>query len=420
MQNANIYPVTINLTDCQNFDQLDPLSHCRDSFVLPEEILYLDGNSLGAMPKALPLHLQSCLQNEWSADLVKAWNSAGWAKMSVTLGDRIAELVGAGEGQIVVCDSTSINLYKAIHAALALRPDRKTVLTLADNFPTDLYMIEGALSNRGEEFQTIRTDQDGLFDRIDQTTAVLVLSQVNYLTGETLPMLEITQAAHEVGALVIWDLSLSTGVLPLDLDACEVDFAVGCSYKYLNGGPGSPAYIYVAKRHIASITQPLCGWWSHIEPFAFASEYQPANDIRRMLSGTQPILALKAVEAGIDSYRGVSIDQVRAKSIAICELFINLVQQECTEFAIEVIGDVDRTDYGSHVSLRFDQGYGLMQALIENGVIGDFRPPDIMRFGFAPLYTGYETVWYAVQTLASCLSQRSWESLPAIQPGTVT
>lgn len=398
----------INLSYCQQLDQADPLAACRDRFALPPGIVYLDGNSLGAMPRAMMQTMQQTLEQEWGGELVKAWNNAGWAKLSQQLGDRVGQLIGAAAGQVVVCDTTSTNLYKAIHAAFSLRPGRDVILTLEDSFPTDLYMIEGAISVSGNRYRCIKVAQDKLVDAMDEAVGVLLLSQVNYRSGELLPMQEITRAAQARGAVVIWDLCHSAGVLPIEVDACEVDFAVGCTYKYLNAGPGAPAYIYVAKRHCKTALQPLRGWWSHADQFAFEPGYRAAEDIRRFLCGTQPVLALKAIACSLDCFSGVSLQQLRDKSIELCQLFIALVEQECADFDIRIIGDHQRQGYGSQVSLRFEHGYALMQALIERGLIGDFRTPDIMRFGFAPLYIGFEDVFQAVQHLRHCLHLELW------------
>jgi len=400
--------MTINLLQCQQLDQAGPLAACRDLFALPPGIVYLDGNSLGAMPKALVPAMQHTLEQEWGAELIKSWNSAGWAQLSQRLGDRVGRLIGAAAGQVVVCDTTSTNLYKAIHAAFSLRPGRNTILTLEDNFPTDLYMIEGAISVSANGYRCKKVAQHRLLDAIDEEVGVLLLSQVNYQSGEILPMLEITRAAQACGAVVIWDLCHSAGVLPIEVDACEVDFAVGCTYKYLNAGPGAPAYIYVAKRHFKSAMQPLRGWWSHADQFAFEPGYRPADDIRRFLCGTQPVLALSAIACSLDCFDGVSLQQLRDKSIELCQMFIALVEQECADFDIKVIGDNQRERYGSQVSLRFEHGYALMQALIERGLIGDFRTPDVVRFGFAPLYIGFEDVFRAVQHLQYCLQLELW------------
>ncbi|MFT7555352.1 MAG: kynureninase [Planctomycetota bacterium] len=400
--------MTIDLNQCLEMDQSDPLADCADRFELPEGVIYLDGNSLGAMPKTTAVRISKTLHQEWAQDLIGAWNSAGWMELTQTLGDRIGGLVGAAPGQIVVCDNTSINLYKALHAAASLEHSARRIICLKNEFPTDRYIVESVTATLGEDWQSLQVDDDQLLTILAEAPAILLLSQVNFQSGAVLDMAEITRACHASGSLVIWDLCHSAGAMAVELDACNADFAVGCSYKYLNGGPGAPAFLYAAKRHQQSVAQPLSGWWSHAEPFAFAPDYQPANDIRRFLTGTQPILSMQAVSTGLDSFDQVPMALLREKSIALCELFIQLVKQECEEYGLQLIGDEQRQGYGSQVSYRFEQGYPLMQALIDRGVIGDFRAPDITRFGFAPLYIGYEQVWQAVQCLKRCLQDELW------------
>ena len=399
----------LDKASCQQLDRDDPLAFCRDRFQLPDELIYLDGNSLGAMPVSMPQVMQETLQSEWAVDLIQSWNKAGWAQLSQNLGDQLGQLVGADQGQIVVCDTTSANLYKAIRAACDLRPERKLILTQQDNFPTDLYIIEGAMTGVARDMRCDIVAQQDIADRLKDQVAVLVLSHVNYKTGEALPMQEITQAAHRAGALVIWDLCHSAGVFPIELDHCEVDFAVGCTYKYLNAGPGAPAFIYVASRHIKQARQPLSGWWGHANPFAFEDDFRPAANIQRFLCGTQPVLALKGVACGLDTYTDVSMLQVREKSKALSELFIRLLAQECSDSELKLVGPKLNEQRGSQVSFRFEHGYALMQALIERGVVGDFRAPDLMRFGFSPLYIRYEDIWNALQCLKTCLQQKVWQ-----------
>ncbi len=393
---------------CQQLDCGDPLAYCRGRFELPDGLIYLDGNSLGAMPSSMRQVMQQTLDKEWADDLIQSWNKADWAQLSQTLGNQLGRLVGADEGQIVVCDTTSANLYKAIRAACDLRPERHVILTQRNNFPTDLYIIEGAMSGIARAMRCESVDQQNILSALDERVAVVVVSHVDYKTGEILPMLEITEAAHRIGALVIWDLCHSAGVLPIELDQCEVDFAVGCTYKYLNAGPGAPAYIYVTSRHIEQARQPLSGWWGHAEPFAFEDGFRPAADIGRFLCGTQPVLALKGVACGLDTYTDVSMQEVREKSIDLCELFVRLLAQECSGSELKLVGPKLNEQRGSQVSFRFKHGYALMQALIERGVVGDFRTPDLMRFGFSPLYIRYEDIWDAVQCLKTCLQQKVW------------
>jgi kynureninase len=398
----------LDLASCQQLDRDDPLACCRGRFELPDGLIYLDGNSLGAMPSSMKQVMRQTLDSEWASDLIQSWNKAGWAQLSQTLGNQLGNLVGADQGQIVVCDTTSSNLYKAIRAACDLRPERNVILTQRDNFPTDLYIIEGAMSGVAREMRCDYVGQQKILAALDERVAVLVVSHINYQTGEILPIQEITEAAHRIGALVIWDLCHSAGVFPIELDRCEVDFAVGCTYKYLNAGPGAPAYIYVASRHIELVKQPLSGWWGHADPFAFEDRFRPAADIGRFLCGTQPVLALKGVACGLDSYSGVSMLEVREKSTALGDMFIRLLEQECPGSGLQLAGPKRSEQRGSQVSYRFEHGYALMQVLIEKGVVGDFRAPDLMRFGFSPLYIRYQDIWNAVQCVKLCLQQKIW------------
>jgi len=405
----DVLNMPLDRASCQQLDHDDPLAFCRNRFELPDGLIYLDGNSLGAMPTSMTKVMQQTLENEWSVDLIQSWNKAGWARLSQTLGDQLGRLMGADQGQVVVCDTTSSNLYKAIRAACDLRPERHVIVTQRDNFPTDLYIIEGAMTGVERELRCDIVAQEDILGSIDNQVAVVVLSHINYRSGEILPMREITEAAHRVGALVIWDLCHSAGVIPIELDSWEVDFAVGCTYKYLNAGPGAPAYIYVSTRHIEQARQPLSGWWGHADPFAFEDEFRPAADISRFLCGTQPVLALKGVACGLDSYADAPLRQIREKSITLCDLFIRLLDQECADSELQLYGPEFGEQRGSQVSVRFEHGYALMQALIEQGVVGDFRAPDLMRFGLAPLYIRYEDIWIAVQCLKTCLQQKIWQ-----------
>ena len=407
--------------DCAVLDQQDPLGYCRDRFNLAPGIIYLDGNSLGALPASAPARLQQTIDNEWGIDLIQSWNRAGWFDLPAVLGDRIGSMVGAEPGRIVVCDNTSINLIKALHATLGLNKARNRIIAHRGEFPTDLYIIQSAAESCGREISVdlLENEQD-IVNQFDHDVAVAVLSQVNYKTGKLLDMAEITLAAHEAGVQVIWDLCHSAGVLPIELDRCEVDFAVGCTYKYLNGGPGAPAYIYAASAHHEAMGQPLTGWWSHSNPFDFSPQYSPAKGIKRMLSGTQPILSLRGVGCGLDTFENVSIVDLREKSVSLCSLFIRLIRQQCAGFGLEIIGPENGEKRGSHVSIAFKHGYPIVQALIEKGIVGDFRAPDLMRFGFAPLYLGYQQIWDAVAMLEHCLKQEVWNDPKYHQVASVT
>ncbi|EON22727.1 kynureninase [Nocardioides sp. CF8] len=387
-------------------DASDPLAAHRDEFVLPDGVIYLDGNSLGALPVRTAEHLQRVVTQEWGQGLIRSWNDAGWFEAPRTLGDRVGRLVGAGPGQVVVCDSTSVNVFKALTAALSLRPGRTAVVGDRDNFPTDLYIMQGA-SGSTHEHRLIAADGPTLADVLDEDVAAVVLTHVDYRTGRMYDMAAVTAQVHAAGAVMIWDLCHSVGALPVDLDGCGADFAVGCTYKYVNGGPGSPAFIYVASEHQAAATQPLSGWHGHADPFAFTPDYEPAPGISRFLVGTPHLLSCAGLEASLEIWDRVDLGAVRTKSLALTDLFISLVEDRVGEH-VSVVTPREHAVRGSQVSLRHEDGYAPMQALIERGVIGDFRAPDLMRFGFTPLYVGYADVWDAVDVLADVLTTEVW------------
>ena len=393
---------------CVARDSADPLRGFRDRFVLPEGVVYLDGNSLGPMPRAAADVLNRTIEQEWGHDLIRSWNSAGWFDMPARLGDRIGALLGAAPGQTLICDTTSINLYKAIHAAIGLRPDRNVVIAEEESFPTDLYIIEGAMRSAGRPMQRRLIGRDGpsIDSLLDDQVAVAVLSHVNYRTGELLDMAGITRRLHDSGALVVWDLCHSAGVVEIAFDRHAVDFAVGCTYKYLNGGPGSPAFISVAKTHQAAAQHPLSGWWGHAAPFAFDRDFRPDAGIRRFLCGTQPIISLRGVEVALDAMQGVEMAALRQKSLALTELFMARVGALLP--GLDIVTPRLPSSRGSQVGISFDKGYAVVQAMIERGVIGDFRAPDLMRFGFAPLYVRYQDVWDAAEMLADCINAEVW------------
>ena len=389
-------------------DSADPLRGFRDRFVLPEGVVYLDGNSLGPMPRAAAGVLNHTIEQEWGHDLIRSWNSAGWFDMPARLGDRVGALLGAAPGQTLVCDTTSINLFKAIQAAIGLRPGRNVVIAEDESFPTDLYIIEGAMRSAGRPMQRRLIGRDGpsIDSLLDGQVAVAVLSHVNYRTGELLDMAGITKRLHDAGALVVWDLCHSAGVVEIAFDRHAVDFAVGCTYKYLNGGPGSPAFIAVAKTHQAAAQHPLSGWWGHAAPFAFDRDFRPDAGIRRFLCGTQPIISLRGVEVALDAMQGVEMAALRQKSLALTELFMARVGALLP--GLDIVTPRLPSSRGSQVGISFDKGYAVVQAMIERGVIGDFRAPDLMRFGFAPLYVRYQDVWDAAEMLADCINAEVW------------
>jgi kynureninase len=386
-------------------DRADELAAFRDRFVLPDGVIYLDGNSLGALPKATPARVAQVVQQEWGQSLIRSWTDHGWIDLQLRVGEKIGEIIGAAPGSTVVADSTSVNLFKLLAAALDQRPGRLVILTEDGNFPTDLYMAQGlaALLQRGHVLRSVPTAR--LPEALDRQVAVLMLTHVNYRSGAMHDMAALTRTAHAAGALVLWDLSHSVGAVPLQLQADDVDLAVGCGYKYLNGGPGAPAFLHVAPRLQTDLRLPLTGWLGHAEPFAFESLYRPATGVARSVVGTPPILSLAALEIGIDVFLEAAMSAVREKSLRLAELFITLMGQEP---AFELLTPRDRECRGSQVSFAHPHGHAIMQALIERGVIGDFRAPDVLRFGLAPLYVRFTDVWDAVETLRDVMRTEAW------------
>jgi kynureninase len=398
----------IDLAACEALDRADPLAGHREAFVLPEGVVYLDGNSLGALPRATAARVAACIAQEWGQDLITSWNKAGWIDLPRRLGDKIARLVGAAPGEVLVADSTSVNLFKVLSAALALRPGRRTILSDDGNFPSDLYMAQGlaALRDAGHVLRLVAPET--VEQAIDADTAVVMLTEIDYRSGRRHDMRAITAAAHRAGALALWDLAHSAGAGPVDLAGCGADFAVGCGYKFLNGGPGAPAFLHVAARHQESFVQPLSGWLGHLAPFAFESGYRPAQGIGRYLCGTPPVLSMVALECGLDTILAADLGAIRAKAMALGDLFIALVEQLCAGHGLETACPRDATRRGSQVSFRHPQGYAIVQALIARGVIGDFRAPDVLRFGFTPLYIGWTDTWDAAEHLAQVMASRQW------------
>jgi kynureninase len=395
--------------DFEAMDAEDPLRCRRDRFALPDGLVYLDGNSLGALPKATAAVLQEVVQQEWGRDLITSWNRHGWIDLPHRVGAAIARLIGAGPDEVVVTDSISINLFKLACAALRLRPERRVVLSERGGFPTDLYMIQGLSDLMGGQVELRLVATDGLEAALDADVALLMLNHVDYRSGRLVDMGGLTRAAHEAGALVLFDLAHSAGALPVELGACGVDLAVGCGYKYLNGGPGAPAFLFVAARLQEAMRQPLSGWFGHAAPFAFEEAYRPAAGIARFLSGTPPILSLKALEAGLETFDGVDPGALREKSMRLTQLFVELIDERCGGFGLEIASPREPKRRGSQVALRHPQGYPIVQALIAQGVIGDFRAPDLMRFGFAPLYNRYADVFDAVEALHEVLATCLWK-----------
>jgi kynureninase len=396
------------LSEATALDAADPLRGMRELFHLPDDVLYLDGNSLGPPPKAAFAELEKAARHEWGEGLIRSWNAAGWFTLTDTLGDRIGRLIGAQPGETVVTDTTSINIYKALHAALSLRPERTVILAEADSFPTDLYIAEGVATARAGVSLRLASAGVALESLIDEQTAVVLINHVDYRTGALRDLAGLTKQAHARGALVLWDLCHSAGALPIALNAAEADFAIGCTYKYLNGGPGAPAFIFAARRHHERLVQPLSGWWAHAQPFAMESTYRPASGIRRLLCGTQPILSLSALKAALDVFDAADLASIRAKSVALTGLFMDLVEPLAAEFAARIITPRAAALRGSHVAITHEHAYAVVQALIARGVIGDFRAPDIMRFGFAPLYLRYRDAFDAATALRDVLHSEAW------------
>lgn len=391
-------------------DREDPLGPFRDQFDLPEGIIYLDGNSLGPLPRRTLARLIDVTREEWGQSLIGSWNDHGWMDAPGRIGDKIATIVGAAPGEAVAADSTSVNLFKLLAAACALRPDRKVILTEQGNFPTDIYIAEGLASVLGAEYEVRAVAKERITASIGADVAVVALTHVDYRTGEMLDMGAVTAAAHAAGALMLWDLSHSAGAVPVDLNGAGADFAVGCGYKYLNGGPGAPAFLFVASRLQEHARQPLSGWMGHAAPFAFEGSYRPADGIARHLAGTPPILGLVALEEGVDLFLEADPADIRHKSALMTECFIALVEQECAGHGLTLASPRDADRRGSQVCFRHEWGYAIIQALIARGVIGDFRSPDILRFGFAPLYLRYRDLWNAAVHLRRVMDTKEWDS----------
>ncbi len=390
-------------------DAADPLAHFRDRFALPSGVIYLDGNSLGARPKAVAARIEQTVVREWGDGLITSWNAAGWVDAPGRVGDKIARLIGAGPGEVVACDSTSVNVFKALCAALSLVPERSVILTERGNFPTDAYIMQGiaALTGRKVTAQMVRPDE--IEGAIDDKVAAVLLTQVHYKTGRMRDMARTTQLAQRHGAAMVWDLSHSAGAIPVGLTSAKADFAVGCGYKYLNGGPGAPGFLYVAQRHQDRVTPALTGWFGHAAPFDFEDAYRPAGGITRFLVGTPPVLGLAALEVGVDLFLEADMAAVRAKSVSLSQLFIERMRPLTQRWGFDLASPADPSERGSQVSYRHPEGYAIMQALIARGVIGDFRAPDILRFGFTPLYTTHAEAAAAVDHLEQVMAHAEWD-----------
>lgn len=397
-----------NFSEIEALDAADPLAPCRQRFALPDGVIYLDGNSLGPLPASAPARMQAVMSGEWGHDLIQSWNAHDWVDMPKVAGARIARLIGAREDEVIACDSTSLNLYKLASAALRHQKGRRRIVTEKGNFPADRYMLEG-LKRADPRIEIIYAEEDGIINALDTDTALVALTHVNYRTSRMHDLAHLTRAAHEAGALILWDLAHSAGAVPVGLNEARADLAVGCGYKFLNGGPGAPAFLYVARRLQGKLLSPLSGWFGHENPFAFADEFAPAPGIERHLAGTPPILSLTALIEGVKTFDGVSITDLREKSLRMGELFCALAETRLKNFGVGLACPARAEERGSQVTFSHAQGYGVMQALIERGIIGDFRPPHIMRFGLAPLYNSYADIWRTVEALGDILGNEIYK-----------
>ena len=412
---------SITREDLAARDAADPLKTFRDRFDIPDGVIYLDGNSLGPLLNSVRDRVSDVVSREWGQDLITSWNKNHWMELAARIGAKLAPMIGAEAHEVLAADSTSINIFKLLSAGLKMRPGRKVILSEAGNFPTDLYMAEGLVSLLGGAYSLRLMDKaENLADFLDDDVAVVMITQVDYRTGRKLHMTAVTRQVQDAGALMLWDLAHSAGAFPVDLNGAKADFAVGCGYKYLNGGPGAPAFLFVADRHQATIQPALSGWLGHANPFAFTNSYAPANGIARHTVGTPPVLSMSALDEALSLFADVAMEDLLLKSRQLTGLFITLVEQECAGFGLELATPREDAARGSQVSFRSQNGYPIMQALIARKVIGDFRDPDIMRFGFAPLYISYTDVWDAVAVLRDVLETGAWDASAFKQRAAVT
>lgn len=401
--------MTMTRNDCLKRDEADPLRHFRERYVIPDGMIYLDGNSLGLMPKSVPKRVAHAVSVQWAQDLITSWNVHGWFHLPRVIGDKIARLIGGGPGNVIVADTISINLFKVLTAALALRRDRKIILSDSGNFPSDLYVAQG-LSRFLADGHVLKTvAPEAVLDAITDDIAVVMITEVDYRTARRHDMKAVIAKAHAKGALVIWDLAHSAGAIPVDLMGADADFAIGCTYKYLNGGPGSPAFVFVHPRLQATAEPALVGWWGHAKPFSFSMEWQPADGMVRQQCGTQAMLSMVALDAALDTWADVDMKALQKKSQGLCQTFIDCVEAGCGKFGLKLAGPRNLDERGSHVSFHCPEGYAVMQALIARKIVGDFRSPDIIRFGFAPLYNSFTEVFDAAEALTHILETRGWD-----------
>ncbi len=401
--------------DCINLDTADALAPIRERFALPENTVYLDGNSLGARPVATLQRVENTIASEWGKNLIRAWNSAGWVDLPQRAGNKLAALIGASEGEVIVADSTSVNIFKLLAGVLTLPhivddKQRAVILSERDNFPTDLYIAEGINAMLGNRYQLKLVAAEEITAALDHSVAAALITQVNYRTGRMHNMAALNDAAAKAGTHIVWDLSHSAGAFPVNLNDVNAEFAIGCGYKYLNGGPGAPGYLYVQKNWQTRLSTPLSGWFGHQTPFQFDPHYTPADNISRFLCGTPSVLATIALDAGLDTFDGVSLDTLRQKSLALTDLFWQLMDAHCAPFGFACVAPREHAMRGSQLSFAHPDAYAIMQAIIDRGVIGDFRQPNFMRFGFTPLYTRFVDCWDAVMVIREVVLSGVWKA----------
>jgi kynureninase len=397
----------VSLDQARALDAADPLAQCRARFRIPEGMIYLDGNSLGALPAAAPARIAEVVEAEWGGDLIASWNTHDWIGAPRRIAAKLAPIVGAAADELLLCDSISVNLFKLLVAALSARPGRRVILSEEGNFPTDLYVAQGiARLLPGVELRTVAADTIG--QALDEDVAVLMLTHVDYRSGRRHDMAALTEAAHRRGALALWDLAHSAGAIALDLHAANTDMAVGCGYKYLNGGPGAPAFLFVRRNLQDQLDNPLSGWMGHAAPFDFDPFYAPAPGIARFQSGTPSIIALAALETGLDTFDGVTMDELEAKTESLGETFRRAIAERCRD--LQLASPTDPATRGSHIVFAHPNAFAIVQALIERGVVGDYREPNLLRFGFAPLYNSHEDMWRAVEAIAAVLDSGEWDA----------
>lgn len=411
--------VTSLLHDAAALDAADPLRHFRDRFQLRDGMIYLDGNSLGALPKVTAERIGKAVTSEWGEGLITSWLGAEWSTAPGRIGDKIAKLIGANAGEVIASESTSINIFKALTAALSLHPERTVILSEKTNFPTDVYMMQGIEAFTRGRIKAVTVEPDKVIDALDDNVAVLLLTQVHYKSGQIRDMAEVTRKAHDAGALVIWDLSHSAGAIEVNLNGAGADFAVGCGYKFLNGGPGAPAYLFAAARHHAG-TPVLSGWFGHVRPFAFEEDYTPAAGIERFMCGTPPVLGLTGLECGIDLALEADMGEVRRKSMRLGEMFAQLMEPLCAAYGFTMISPRDPAVRGSQIAYTHPNGYEIIQALKEHDVIADFRAPDVLRFGLTPLYLRYRDIVDTVDRIEKVCASGAWDKPEYRQRAAVT